>query len=365
MTKINNVYSSVWIATALLSYEKYTIMTEENRRRLLLSDFYFSQIKIQKLANQISTKEVQSARVSQWCNGSHKDSSYNYLVSRKNDSYRRLSVKGEFNFKKEFPEEKYEYLELIFENINIPYIDLFKWIEDIYYKIPLSTDKSDIYFDKIEDECNKKINNKKYSVNDRERFVLSEELLGTDEIYDNILKFLYEIQEDNIEIYNEFSLQHELGIFLRNTLNDDLKIQFERNVEFFFKSKNGFTKKEIDISIYNKDFLNKFSIELKFPRNGQYPEQMFNICKDIKFLEELKFRGFSSCYSLTIVEDKNFYISNKNEKEKIYKYFRNNFNLNGEIVKPTGKKDEVLTIEGNYSLVWKNLNKYKFLLIKI
>ncbi len=303
MTKINNVYSSVWIATALLSYEKYTIMTEENRRRLLLSDFYFSQIKIQKLANQISTKEVQSARVSQWCNGSHKDSSYNYLVSRKNDSYRRLSVKGEFNFKKEFPEEKYEYLELIFENINIPYIDLFKWIEDIYYKIPLSTDKSDIYFDKIEDECNKKINNKKYSVNDRERFVLSEELLGTDEIYDNILKFLYEIQEDNIEIYNEFSLQHELGIFLRNTLNDDLKIQFERNVEFFFKSKNGFTKKEIDISIYNKDFLNKFSIELKFPRNGQYPEQMFNICKDIKFLEELKFKIIETLGLIDVVPE--------------------------------------------------------------
>lgn len=348
MTKINNVYSSVWIATALLRYEKYMLMTENCRRKLLLSDFYFQQVKIQKLASQISIKKVDPARISYWCNGSRKESSYNYLVSRKNDSYRRLSIKGEFNFKKEFPEEKYEYLKLVLEDINI------------YYKIPLDTDKYNNYFNEIKDE-----HNKNYSASDGEKFDLSNELTESDKIYDNIIKFLYEIQENKIEIYNEFSLQHELGIFLRNTLNDDLKVQFERNVEFFFNNKNGFTKKEIDISIYNKDFLNKFSIELKFPRNGKYPEEMFSICKDIKFLEELKFKGFSSCYSLTIVEDKNFYISNKNEKEKIYKYFRNNFNLNGEIVKPTGKKDEVLTIEGNYSLVWKNLNRYKFLLIKI
>ena len=54
---------------------------------------------------------------------------------------------------------------------------------------------------------------------------------------------------------------------------------------------------------------------------------MFNICKDIKFLEELKFRGFSSCYSLTIVEDKNFYISNKNEKEKDTQNYRTHGHL--------------------------------------
>ena len=366
MFRIDNVYSSVWIATALLSYERYLSILDNNK--LSLSDFYFLQTDIQNLASQISINKVQSARISQWCNGSHKESSYNFLVSRKNDSCRRLSVKGEFNFIKEFPKEKYEYLKLVFEDINILYLDLFKWIEDVYYKIPLSTDKSAIYLDKPldknKDESNKKID-KKCNTNNREKITLSEELLGTDEIYDNIIKFLYEIQENKIEIYNEFSLQHELGIFLRNTLNDDLKIQFERNVDFFFNYKDGFTKKEIDISIYNKEFSNKFSIELKFPRNGQYPEQMFNICKDIKFLEQLKFKGFSNCYSLTIVEDKNFYNSNKIEKDKIYKYFRSNFNLNGEIVKPTGKKDEILNVEGNYSLIWKNLNNYKFLLIKI
>ena len=35
-----------------------------------------------------------------------------------------------------------------------------------------------------------------------------------------------------VEIYNEFSLQHEMGIYLRSVLSD-YKVQFERNVSFF------------------------------------------------------------------------------------------------------------------------------------
>ncbi len=45
------------------------------------------------------------------------------------------------------------------------------------------------------------------------------------------LDFMSLIEDDKIEIYNEFSLQHELGIFLREKLVD-YKIQFERNTRF-------------------------------------------------------------------------------------------------------------------------------------
>lgn len=40
------------------------------------------------------------------------------------------------------------------------------------------------------------------------------------------------VTRQNIEIYNEFSLQHELGIFLREAL-PTYKVQFERNITFF------------------------------------------------------------------------------------------------------------------------------------
>ena len=44
--------------------------------------------------------------------------------------------------------------------------------------------------------------------------------------------FLYRDVE-NIEIYNEFSFQHELGLFLRRELKS-YTIQFERNVSISF-----------------------------------------------------------------------------------------------------------------------------------
>lgn len=373
MYKIDNVYSSVWISIALLSYEKYLSLLLNNEYIIKLKDFYFSQVDIQNLANQISINEVQSARISQWCNGSHKHSTYNYLVSRKSDKKRRLSLKGEFSFIKELPRDSYSYLKLDFtinnKEIKISYPDLLEWVENTYYSFSLDSDDSDIY---IEEKINRATKDKKSIFTDStcridklEKFIVSEELSGTDYIYDGIINFLNDIQENKIEIYNEFSLQHELGIFLRQSLTHDLKIQFERNVYYFFNTKEGFTKREIDLSIFDEDFSKRFCIELKFPRNGQYPEQMFNICKDIKFLEELKSKGFTNCYSLSVVEDRNFYTSNKVEEEKIYKYFRNNVDLHGKIIKPTGNRDETLHLDGIYSLTWKNLNDYKFLLIKI
>jgi Zn-dependent peptidase ImmA (M78 family) len=94
-------------------------------------------------------------------------------------------------------------------------------------------------------------------------------------------EFVCLIKNGTIDIYNEYSLQHELGIFLRHKLTN-YKVQFERNVSFFFDRHSNFTKREIDIAIFPKESLHpRHAIELKFPRNGQYPEQMFSFCKDI------------------------------------------------------------------------------------
>lgn len=47
-----------------------------------------------------------------------------------------------------------------------------------------------------------------------------------------IADFAQAVGRGEIEIYNEFSLQHELGIFLRASL-PGCKVQFERNVSHF------------------------------------------------------------------------------------------------------------------------------------
>lgn len=174
-------------------------------------------------------------------------------------------------------------------------------------------------------------------------------------------KFIDKIKKTQIEIYNEFSLQHELGFVIRSFLPNQ-KIQFERNVSFFFDT-NKFVKKEIDIAVFSptKSELH-YAIELKFPRNGQHPEQMFSFCKDIQFAEELKANGFKRTFLVIFAEDRLFY---EGFGEGIYAYFRNMKKLNGMITKPTGLKNETLNISGNYIVEWRNiLNNLKYSVIE-
>ena len=178
-------------------------------------------------------------------------------------------------------------------------------------------------------------------------------------------EFINEIRGENIQIYNEASIQYELAIFLRERLPDYF-IQLERNVEFFGLDKKEFVKKEIDIVIFNKNLTEKTAVEIKYPTNGQVPEQMFSFCKDIKFLEELKEHGFVNNVFLCLAHDECFWQGNS--PSPIYKFFRNNQPITGNISKPTGKgKVEIkIHINGQYMANWKSVNnstKYLSILI--
>jgi hypothetical protein len=188
-----------------------------------------------------------------------------------------------------------------------------------------------------------------------------------------IEEFLAEVKKGSVEIYNEFSLQHELGIFLRKKFKKDgnnYKVQFERNARELFEDwENSVSEKisdkkwEIDIIIYSGNILQPTelvaAIELKFPRNGQIPEQMYSFCKDIAFVEQLsdkKKKRFDNAYVLVLVDDEKFYKeTNRENTSIIYTYFRNREELSGNINKPTGKyKDEKsVTIKGKYTFNWK------------
>ena len=181
------------------------------------------------------------------------------------------------------------------------------------------------------------------------------------EIKQKILSFLEYVEKRNIEIYNEFSLQHELGIYLRSNLQS-CKVQFERNVGYFNLKKVDFEKKEIDVSIFSPS-VKHAAIELKYPRNGQVPETMFSFCKDILFLEQLIKAGFEKAYFLAVVEHSHFYAGNS---AGIYGLFRDGKVITGEIVKPTGSKDHNLNIAGEYTANWIPLfDKTKYCLTEV
>ena len=167
-----------------------------------------------------------------------------------------------------------------------------------------------------------------------------------------MMNFFTYIEESSIEIYNEFSFQHELGIYLRKNLPTNYKVQFERNVNCFSKITTTI-KKEIDISICNTiDETERYAIELKYPLNGQYPEQMYSFIKDIKFMEQLKELGFKNTYVVVLVKDKPFYKGVNNVG--IYEYFRANKSIYGRIFKPTGsqKNIEYIDLKGTYNIDW-------------
>ena len=168
---------------------------------------------------------------------------------------------------------------------------------------------------------------------------------------------------NNIEIYNEFSFQHELGIYLRNKLSN-YKIQFERNITFFYSDAKNTIKHEIDIVIYKQDLSEMYAIELKYPRNGKYPEEMFSFIKDIKFMEEVKELGFNKTFTMTFVEDSKFYQGKI--AADIYSFFRGNKTIHGQITKPTGKKDRCINLNGQYKIEWQQLEgKRKYYILEL
>ena len=141
----------------------------------------------------------------------------------------------------------------------------------------------------------------------------------------------------NVKLYNEFSFQHELGIYLRNKLTSlGYTVEFERpytslvytadelknDKERVAKEKAEAIKKEIDIYIFNDK--EKYAVELKFQHNSQHPQAMFNFLKDIKFMQYLKYKkGFTKTYCVNIARDRHFYSIIGNEaKGSIYEYFR-------------------------------------------
>ena len=161
-------------------------------------------------------------------------------------------------------------------------------------------------------------------------------------------------------ISNEATLQFELGYKLRRKLkkhDPSSHLYFEKNVYSLKSQEHDFRKTEIDLSIISKVIQNgtpvdrrRCAIELKFPRNKQYPEEMFMFVEDIKFLEELiKTCHFEEAYAVVVVDDPLFVgIGDRLKKDGIYGPFRNHEELKGKRKQPTKAKKRKKDTNGEY-----------------
>lgn len=189
----------------------------------------------------------------------------------------------------------------------------------------------------------------------------------------------------DVDFDNEFGMQFELGIRLRNALvqngfvGQGYQVYFEKNIKNICRINewncNDTLKKEIDLLVaktYNGQVEELYAIELKFPRNGQYPEQMYSFVKDLAFIAQLKGRfNFKGCWSVVLVDNDNFCkTSNRKTSNAIYTYFREDRNvgdnlkrIEGTIQKPTGKyKYQVppfINIPAGYekTVQWNSINQ--------
>ena len=81
-------------------------------------------------------------------------------------------------------------------------------------------------------------------------------------------------------------------------------------------------------------------------------------------MEQLKDKGFDATYSLTMVNDKNFYSGKKTDG--IYTYFRGRDVLQGTINKPTGKKEESISLKRSYNIKWEGkTDRLKYYIVDI
>ena len=150
---------------------------------------------------------------------------------------------------------------------------------------------------------------------------------------DTIENFLAAPPEDAGTIYNERSLQLELGYHFRC---QKFGVEFER--PFKAPRPAGSTNKpktNLDLLVTGND--KRVAIELKVPLNKRHPETLYDYCADIEFVEALVRNGqVDRGFCLLMTNDHVFW-EDSGRGSEIHNCFRQAGTvLTGPIAKPTG-----------------------------
>jgi len=125
--KLNDVLGAVWLATAILTYDKFL----RQGGNLSVGEMAFSQKEIRQLAKTICTKAVNPARISQWGNADHANHRTNYLKNVA--GLRRLTIPGEHGGNKEMPVRLLDGNQVLFIDpytaLPFRYIELVRWLK--------------------------------------------------------------------------------------------------------------------------------------------------------------------------------------------------------------------------------------------
>lgn len=129
--ELEDVTGSVWLATALLTYERAARL-DPDEAPYPEGRLAFVQTKIKRIAERICAKTVHNARISQWTNGDHEKSTYSYL--REVGRRRRLSKADEFEGHRVQPDSLLPDDAELFQGgpVELTYGELCSWVANTY-----------------------------------------------------------------------------------------------------------------------------------------------------------------------------------------------------------------------------------------
>ncbi|OOM78818.1 hypothetical protein [Clostridium sp. BL-8] len=378
----NSVPTAVWIAALIKTYENFELGGKK--------EYWLNQRDIQDIARLLCPKNIDNARISQWCNGDHPNNTYNYLKAK--GALRRLTKVNEFSKQKEQPKEL-PIDAVIFENRDIKLIDIIEWYKKTYCNIEF--EEINITY-KVNNQSNVTINNvfeEKVGhsfVKDEERQNESKKEIFIPELYesDNISEravsmiktawdiFSKKVGNGLILINKEASMQLQYAYILKHMIpliifkdDEEIELELETTVS------DGISNREVDIMVIvnNGEEIFKIAIELKCYRTkaasggnrGATDIFMKDVYQDLHLLERYcENKQADIGIGLVMNDYKNFvYPKNKDAKCWDYDISQGAKVGNVHLTTPIGGKPIDIVLNKKYEFKWNEVGEFSFLLL--
>lgn len=358
----DSVPTAVWLSAIILTY---------NRSK---SEFLFSpwlkQKDIQLLAGELCNKNIDNARISQWCNANHSNNTYNYLVSK--GSLRRVTQLNEFNGVRELPEIIPSGVVEI-DSIKTPIELIIEWYRDKYSTLDLRTSNGDIDL-----EENKTLSYSFNKEDDRVGIVSEEFVQRVQKCINDAWNILaHKIHGGLISINKEASLQLHYAHVLQQLLplyifrhSERVEIELETGVSI-----NGCNRNiDVFVNVLEREETYKIAIEMKCYREyassggkrGAFDIFMKDVYVDLYLLEQYVSNSVSDTGVLLIMTDYRGLIYPRIKRGKCWRYdISHGANAkHGLYNTPIGGGEILFNLDGDYEFLWETLGGYYFTLIK-
>lgn len=370
----DSVPTAVWISTLINTYYNFQMLNKK--------DCWITQKEIRTLAGQLCDKNIDIARISQWCNGDHPNNTYNYL--RANGSKRRLTVIGEFNGAREYPHEL-PMNKILFKDRALTVGDLMKWYKNEYCLYDFSNEdlvSKDYYLKNNNARENRAIKRvaeapsletvEKQEVKEMKDYPFFHRIINM--VHHSWKIFENKVGYEDIFINKEASMQLNFAYILQQYIP---LIIYERNesatVELETAVDDGSRIREADIMITARKGEHTFRVvmELKCyktkassggPRGAQ-DIFMKEVYQDVELVEKYLENDQADEGFCFVMTDHRMFVYPKQKNGKCWDYDMSHGTVAGNAIleTPIGGKDTRIELKKEYVFNWNEIGEYYFL----